>query len=118
MPKIRKRKAAVKTIDELKEDFLFYFRQLPIHKYAAQYIRRTDDTISLWKKADKNFSESIARAESEWVLDNVSVVKSREWLLERVKHEDFRERKEEEHTVSDELNKALDRLAKIIDEKK
>lgn len=78
----------------LKEKFLVYFRQLPVQKLACNYIGRTEDTISLWKGEDSDFSDQIDKAKADWALENAGQVKSREWLLERVMKNHFAERKQ------------------------
>src|SRR3990167_4693786 len=92
---------AVKSLDikpienkELKDKFLEYFRNLPVLKLAAGWIGRTDDTITNWKKDDTWFSEQIDIAKSEWAQKTAKQVRSKEWLLERVLHDHFKERKE------------------------
>jgi hypothetical protein len=113
-PKVYIRKNDAKTIAKLKRKFLKYYSELPIQKYARQWIGRDDDTISLWKKLDPKFSEDIERANSEWTLKNVHGVRNREWLLERIEHQEFMERRQEDHGVTDELSQALDRLASVL----
>lgn len=79
---------------EVKEKFLAYFRELPIQKLAAGWIARDEDTICLWKNEDKDFSDQIIIAKSEWAKRQTGYVKSKEWLLERVMNDHFGERKQ------------------------
>ena len=79
---------------ELKDKFIEYFSKLPIQKLAADYIGRSEDTIIDWKKADIEFANRIATAKSEWALDKVGKVRSKEWLLERIMKEQFAQRTE------------------------
>jgi hypothetical protein len=81
---------------EQKEKFLEYYRQLPIQKLAADFIGVSENTITNWKKEDIEFCDQINSAKSQWALDNSKRVKSKEWLLERVMNEHFKERKEVE----------------------
>ena len=78
----------------LKKKFLEYFKQLPIQKLAADYINRSEDTITDWKKDDQDFSDQIASAKSEWALKKVKGIKSKEWLLERLMKDHFSPRSE------------------------
>ena len=112
--KVYVRKNDAKTIAKLKAKFLEYYRQLPIQKYARQWIGRDDDTISKWKKLDPQFAEDIDSANSAWTLENAEKVKNKEFLLERIQHQEFMERKQEDHGVTDELSQALDRLASVL----
>lgn len=78
----------------LKEKFLEYFRQLPVQRLAAASIARSEDTISLWKKDDSEFSDEIDKAAAEWAMDKAKKVKSEEWLLERIMRGHFSQRTE------------------------
>jgi len=78
----------------LKEKFLEYYKALPIQKLAAGFIARNEDTIILWKREDKDFSDLIDKAKSDWAKEKAGKVKSNEWLLERVMKDQFAERKE------------------------
>lgn len=101
---------------KLKDKFLEYFEKLPIQKLAADYIGKAEDTITNWKKEDKEFSDQIAKAKSEWALDKVGKVRSKEWLLERIMKDHFTEKIE--HGMDHEITEALDRLQNIIRPKK
>lgn len=74
---------------EIKKKFLKYYRNIPIQKLAAEYIKKDEDTITNWKKADQVFSDQLGRAKSEWVLEKVSQIKDNRWLLERIDPEHF-----------------------------
>jgi len=74
---------------EKKELFLTYYRQLPIQKLGAGFIAVDEDTITNWKKEDQEFSDAIAKAKSDWALDKVGKVRSKEWLLERIMKDQF-----------------------------
>lgn len=79
---------------ELKDKFLEYFRNLPVLKLAGGWIGKSDDTITIWKRDDPWFSEQIDIAKSEWAQKTARQVRSKEWLLERVMSDHFKERKE------------------------
>lgn len=78
----------------LKQKFLDYFRQLPIQELGANYIGVHENTITNWKKEDQEFSDCVDSAKSQWALDNSKRVRSKEWLLERVMSNHFKERKD------------------------
>jgi hypothetical protein len=82
-----------KTNTKKKEKFLEYFKQLPVQKLAANYIGVDEDTISLWKKADSEFSDQIDQAKADWAMRKSKGVKSNEWLLERIMKDHFAEKK-------------------------
>jgi len=108
------RKNDPETVKRLKVAFIEYYRKLPIQKYARQWIARDEDTISRWKKEDKEFADQIDMANSAWTQENASMVKNREFLLERIQHQDFMEHKQQDNGVTDELSKAMDRLAEVL----
>lgn len=83
-----------KRIQDLKEKFLAYFKELPLQNLACAYIGRDDDTISRWKKDDAEFAEQVDNAKAEWAMKNVKRVRSKEWLLERVMRDNFSQRQE------------------------
>lgn len=109
--KRRQRKNQKATIAQLKIKFLEYYRELPIIKLAAASIGRTDDTLSLWRAQDSDFSEAIDTAKAEWAKEKVRGVRSKEWLLERILKEQFAPRQELTGAEGKELIKqTLDRL--------
>lgn len=103
-----------KQLSKFKKQFLEYYSKLPIQKLAAEFIGKHEDTITDWKKKDKRFSDQVASAKSEWALENVKQVKSKEWLLERVMRDHFGENVKAEHSVNQELEAALERMRQIV----
>lgn len=99
---------------KLKAAFLEYYAKLPIQKLAAEFIGKDEDTIIRWKNKDRKFADRLASAKSAWALENASMVKSKEWLLERIMKEHFSEKKEVEIGASGKIEEALDRLAAMI----
>lgn len=103
---------------ELKDKFLDYFRKLPIQKLAADYIGRSEDTISDWKKDDTEFANQIATAKSEWALDKVGKVRSKEWLLERIMNDHFSAKTPDPAVqINNYQNMTDEQLDKIIESK-
>lgn len=80
------------NLSKEKIKFLEYYRHLPIQKFAAEAIGKSEDTICDWKNKDKNFANHLGIAKSEWVLEKVGKVKSAEWLLERIMSNYFKEK--------------------------
>lgn len=77
-----------RQLSQLKKKFLEYYSRLPIQKLGAEFIEKDEDTITNWKKSDKDFSDALGRAKSEWVLKKISKAKP-QWLLERIISEEF-----------------------------
>lgn len=77
-------------IAELKKQYVKYFEDVPVQRYAAMYIGRNDDTIVLWKKNDPEFSEAVNQARANWVRKNALKAKA-EFKLERLEKEIWKE---------------------------
>lgn len=103
-----------REISELKRKFLGYFIKLPIQKLAAEFIGKSEDTICDWKNSDPDFASQIASAKSVWALENVSKVKSTEWLLERIMSDHFGQKNESNVNINPALEAALDRIKAIL----
>jgi len=93
MPAIKGAKQTKADIAALKEKYLWYYRDCPIQKYAAQSIRRDMDTIIRWRDEDPGFAEAIKEAESEFVRKNLLKTKA-DWRLERILKSEFAQRTE------------------------
>jgi hypothetical protein len=85
-------------IAELKAQYLEYFKELPVQRYAAMYVSRDEDTILRWKAEDTEFAERVNQLRAQWVAKKVSKAKV-EFALERLEKSAFRESKEIEVTV-------------------
>lgn len=103
-----------KQLSKLKLEFLEYYLKLPIQKLAAASIGKSEDTIIRWKKNDAYFADQMQAKKAEWALDKVVKVKKTEWLLERIMKEYFAEKKEVEHSTSEKLDEALDRISRLL----
>ena len=82
------------TIERLKAEYVAYFEDVPIQKYAAEYIGRDEDTIIRWKKEDSDFADAIQRAKAIWVRKTFIKAKA-EYVLEKLSIEVFGELKKE-----------------------
>jgi len=78
--------------EKLKGQFLEYFRECPIKKYAAASIGRSEDTIANWEKEDADFSVCIDRVRADFLKKNLKLVRSKEWILERMFKDYFSQR--------------------------
>ena len=72
----------------LKEQYLLYFEDVPIQKYAAMAIARDEDTIIRWRKEDPDFADAVQIAKASWIRKKVLATKA-EFALERLEKEVF-----------------------------
>lgn len=77
-----------KTIAKLKEEYVSFYADAPVQKYAAMYIGKDEDTIIRWRKADRAFADAIQRARAEFVRKMILRSKA-EFALERLEREVF-----------------------------
>lgn len=82
------------TIQQLKADYVAYFEDVPVQKYAAEFIGRDQDTIIRWKKEDPDFADAVRRAKAVWVRKTFIKAKA-EYVLEKLSNEVFGELKKE-----------------------
>lgn len=78
----------------LKQQFLEYFAEVPIQKYAGAHIGKDEDTIIRWKQEDTDFADQIAQKKAEYLRQHLKEVKSKEWILERLFKDHFHIEKE------------------------
>ncbi len=98
MPKDKKspRPTQEAELARLKEDYIYYYGQLPLQKLAAAYVGRNEDTILTWRKNDQDFADRVAKAKSDWALSKVRATRDTKFLLERIIKEDFAQKVEVE----------------------
>jgi len=84
-----KQNTTTQQLKQKKIKFLKYFSEVPVQKLAAAHIGMNEDSVSRWKKDDKEFAEKVERTKAEWVLKNVREVKDKQWLLEKLTREHF-----------------------------
>jgi hypothetical protein len=77
-----------KTIIDLKSEYIKYYIDLPVQRYAAMAIARDEDTIIRWRREDQEFADAVQRAKAEWVRKKVIATKA-EFALERIEKEVF-----------------------------
>lgn len=79
-----------------KVDFLKYFADVPIQKYAAMHIGRSDETITRWKRDDVEFVEQIKALRAEYLRKSVKKIRlgDPKWVIERMYKKDFSARQE------------------------
>lgn len=88
-------KQTAEDIAELKDKFVVYFKDVPVQKYAAMYIGRTEQTIINWLKDDQEFFNRVQEAKADWVKKKVTKVKA-EFALERLEFDVFKQRSEQD----------------------
>lgn len=81
-------------LSKLKEDYLAYYREIPIQRLASASIGRSEDTVIRWRKEDADFAERVEKAEAEFALANLRKIRSSEWKLERIMKHTFAQRSE------------------------
>jgi len=76
------------TINQLKADYVAYFEDVPVQKYAAEAIAKSEDTIIRWRQQDPAFADAIQRAKAGWIRKRVLATKA-EFALERLEKSVF-----------------------------
>lgn len=76
-----------------KDEFVRYFEDVPVQKYAAMYVGITEETATQWMKKDRNFLDRVNQARAKWVKKKTFKAKA-EFALERLEHQVFKERKD------------------------
>lgn len=95
-------------IAELKQKYVEYFRDVPVQKYAAMYVGRTEQTIIDWKREDEDFNNRVQEAHAEWVQKTTLKAKA-EFTLERLERDIFAPPKHEVEATHN-----IDPLADIL----
>lgn len=72
----------------LKVQYIKYFEDVPVQKYAAMYVGRDEDTIIRWKHDDSKFADAVSKAKANWIRKRVIATKA-EFALERLESEIF-----------------------------
>lgn len=78
----------MKNIASLKQQYIDYYAEVPVQRYAAMYIGRDEDTIIRWKKTDTNFADALQRAKAEWIRRKVMKVEAK-FALEKLEKQIF-----------------------------
>jgi hypothetical protein len=79
-------------IAKLKDDYVEYFKDVPVQKYAAMAIGRDEKTIIRWRNEDTDFANRVDQARSAWVRKKVNKTRA-EFALERLEKDIFSEKK-------------------------
>lgn len=72
----------------LKAEYVKYYKDVPIQKYAAMFIAKDEDTIIRWRKEDSIFADAVLRAKAEWVRKRLITTRA-EFALERLEKNIF-----------------------------
>lgn len=72
-----------------KEEFLEYYKDVPMQRFAAMHIGVSEDTIMRWKKEDTDFADSMDNLKAAFVREKLGDVKNIEWKLERMFRQEF-----------------------------
>lgn len=82
--------ADLERLAEEKERFLKYFEDVPVQKYAAMYIGRSEQTIVNWLREDNEFFNRVQEKRALWVKKQALKAKA-EFKLERLEKEVWKE---------------------------
>ena len=82
------------NIERKKEEFKKHYRELPNLKLSAGKTGVSKDSIYYWMEHDPIFATQLQEIKYDFALKNISEVRSKEWVLERVLREDFSPRQE------------------------
>lgn len=85
----KKKSSSQENISTLKKSFLGYYRTVPVKRYAAAHVGRSEDAVRSWEREDSDFSAQINKLKSAYILKNIKKIKSPEWLLERLVRDTF-----------------------------
>ena len=91
---------------KLKEEYVHYYTDVPVQKYAAMYIGRDEDTIIRWRKEDVKFADAVQRAKAEWVRKRVIATKA-EFALERLEKDIFSQKVEVDTNIASNADEGL-----------
>lgn len=72
----------------LKAQYLQYYADVPVQKYAALAIGRDEDSVIRWRREDREFADAVKRAKAAWIRKKVLATKA-EFALERLEYEIF-----------------------------
>lgn len=80
-------------IARLKDEYIEYYKDLPVKRYAAGYIGKSEDTVARWLEEDTDFADRVTKAKSEWAKSRARKTMP-QFQLERLDKEIWAERKE------------------------
>lgn len=75
-----------------KDEFVAYFEEVPVIKYAAMYIEITEVTAHDWLNKDSDFLSRVNQAKSKWAKKRALKTRA-EFQLERLDKEIWSEHK-------------------------
>lgn len=75
-------------ITQLKDKYIRYYEDVPVQKYAAMYIGRTEQTVISWCKSDIDFFNRVQVAKANWIKKKFIKTKA-EFQLEKLEKEVF-----------------------------
>lgn len=77
---------------EKKDEFVAYYEEVPVIKYAAMYISVTEQTVHNWLNEDESFFSRVEKAKAKWVKKRALKTRA-EFQLERLDKEIWQEQK-------------------------
>lgn len=80
-------------VAHIKEMYLEYLEQIPVHKWASKYVQKSEDTMKKWRDDDPAFADACEAKISEFVRRTAKRARP-EFQLERLLKDDFSQRTE------------------------
>lgn len=77
----------------VKDQFINYLGEVPSYRFASKAVKRSEDTMLLWRKEDEDFSALCEAKVAEWVRKTLKKTKP-EFQLERLMRDEFAPRQE------------------------
>lgn len=102
------------VIQRLKKEYVSYYEDVPVQKYATMAIARDEDTIIRWRKDDPRFADAVQRAKANWVRKRVIATKA-EFALERLEREVFNPQATMDYENRAELASTREKIRDFLD---
>lgn len=83
---------------KIKEMYLEYLEDVPVHKWASKYCQISENTSKNWRDEDKDFCDACEERISQFVRRTAKRAKP-EFQLERLLRDDFGEKKQVDVTT-------------------
>lgn len=90
---IKQTKEGIATLKQL---YIEYYRDVPVKRFAAQFIGKDEETVRAWTENDPEFKAQVSEAESQNVKKIIPKTKP-EWRLERTFPDVFGEKKQDQN---------------------
>jgi len=93
---------------EKKDEFVAYYEEVPVIKYAAMYIGVTEQTAHNWLNEDEEFFSRTEKAKAKWAKKRALKTRA-EFQLERLDKDIWQEHKVTKIELGDPRKEILDK---------